>query len=300
LSVAVGLLVVAGIAASFPLARVDPAGLVAPNNGAAVARFIGGLFPPELAPVYLWRVAELMGQTAAISLAGTALAIVAAIPLALAATRRRGEEERRVARGDLSWALRWARYALARAVLNVARAVPEIVWALVFVVMVGLGPFPGVLALAIHSAGILGKLWAETLEGVDQRAVEAIRATGATEGGVTALARFPLALPVLLSYTLFRWECNLRAATVLGVVGAGGIGTELVLSFKLFRYHELLTLILAILLLIALVDLSGQLLRARLLDAAPGGPGEEARAERARQRTPWRRSTAGRELTGGE
>jgi phosphonate transport system permease protein len=147
--------------------------------------------------------------------------------------------------------------------------VPELAWALLFVVMVGLGPFAGVLALAAHSAGVLGKLYSELLESVDQRAVEAVRATGAREIAVTILVRVPLALPVLLSYTLFRWECNLRAATVLGLVGAGGIGTELILAFRLFRYHELLTLVLAVLALVVLIDVTGQLVRAQLLDAPP-------------------------------
>lgn len=269
LSVILGLLVVAGVAASFPLTQVQPLELVAPDNRAAVLRFLGGLFPPETAPQYLRRVLGLMLETITISIAGTVLAIVAAVPLALGALRRRGEETRRAAQGAATWGLRWAGYGLSRAALNLARAVPELLWALVFVVMVGLGPFAGVLALAVHSAGILGKLYAELLETADQRAVEAIRATGATEGQVTALARLPLALPMLLSYTLFRWECNLRAATILGLVGAGGIGTELILSFKLFRYQELATLIVAILILISLVDLAGQLLRVRLLDA-PG------------------------------
>ena len=266
-SVLLGLLVLVGLAASFPLTKVEPAALVEPDNRAALLRFLGGLFPPEISPDYLRRVLGLMVETITISIAGTALAIAGAIPLALGALRRRGEETGRAAQGTPAWGLRWIGYGFARGTLNLARAVPELLWALVFVVMVGLGPFAGVLALAVHSAGILGKLYAELLETVDQRVVEAVRATGATEGQVTALVRLPLALPMLLSYTLFRWECNLRAATVLGLVGAGGIGTELILSFKLFRYQELLTLIVAILILITLVDLAGQVLRARLLDA---------------------------------
>ncbi len=265
--------VLAAIAASLPLTRVDPGVLIDPENSAAVARFIAGLFPPELAPAYLARVLGLMVQTVAISVAGTALAVAAAIPLGLGAMRLRGEELGRRAQGTPAWGLRWLALSLVRSALNLTRAIPELVWALAFVVMVGLGPFAGVLALAVHSAGVLGKLYAELLETVDQSVVEAVRSTGARERQVTALARLPLALPVLLSYTLFRWECNLRAATVLGVVGAGGIGTELVLSFKLFRYHELLTLVGAILLLVAFLDLSGQVLRARLLDA----PQAEAR-----------------------
>ena len=103
-------------------------------------------------------------------------------------------------------------------------------------------------------------------EAVDQRVVEAARSTGASELAGTLFTRIPLTLPVLLSYTLFRWECNMRAATVLGFVGAGGIGTQLAISMKLFRYNEVLTLVLAILLLVTLVDIVGQIARARVLD----------------------------------
>lgn len=237
-----------------------------PENAKSVARFVGGLFPPELDPAYLRTVGGLMLETIAISIVGTALAIVLGLPLGMLAMRQRGEEVSREALGSLTWGLRWSVYALARAVLNLARAVPELVWALVFVVAVGLGPFPGVLALAAHSTGVLGKLYSELFESVDQRVVEAARSTGAGELGVLVFARLPLALPVLLSYTLFRWECNMRAATVLGFVGAGGIGTQLAIGMKLFRYNEVLTLVLAILLLVVLVDLVGQVARARILD----------------------------------
>src|SRR5690606_37808096 len=113
-------------------------------------------------------------------------------------------------------------------------------------VMVGLGPFPGVLALAAHSTGILGKLYAEMIETVNQNLVEAGRSTGASDLSVLAFVQVPSVLPMLLSYTLFRWECNMRAATVLGFVGAGGLGTQLVLSMKLSRYNEVLTLAIVI------------------------------------------------------
>lgn len=278
LSLLLGVLILAGVAASFPATRVDPGALTDPRNGRATARFLGELFPPDLSARYLRRVGGLMVETLAISVSGTTLAIVAAVPLALAALRRRGEETGRAAQGTGAWALRWGIYGAARAFLNLTRAVPVLVWGLVFVIMVGLGPFAGALALAVHSAGILGKIYAEVLETADQRVVEAMRATGASEGQVTATARLPLTLPVLVSDTLFRWECNLRETTVLGLVGAGGIGTELSLSFKLSLYHDVLTLIGAALILIALVDLCGQLIRTRLLDAPAvvgGGPAEE-------------------------
>jgi phosphonate transport system permease protein len=238
-----------------------------PENSRSVARFVSGLFPPELDAAFLRTVGGLLLETIQISIVGTCLAVVLGLPLGLLAMRQRGEEHSRQALGTSAWTLRWLGYGLARSVLNLARAIPELVWALIFVVAVGLGPFPGVLALAAHSTGILGKLYSELFESVDQRVVEATRATGSGELAVTALARVPLALPVLLSYTLFRWECNMRAATVLGFVGAGGLGTQLAISMKLFRYNEVLTLVGAILLLVTIVDLVGQVARARVLDA---------------------------------
>src|SRR5262249_29994687 len=142
-----------------PSAGVDPRTLVSPDSTDAASRFIAGLFPPELAPEYLARVLVLMLQTIAISIAGTVIAVAAAIPLGLAALRLRGEERSGEARGTSRWLARWTVCMGARLVLNLARAVPELAWALLFVVMVGLGPFAGVLALAAHSAGVLGKLY---------------------------------------------------------------------------------------------------------------------------------------------
>jgi phosphonate transport system permease protein len=255
------------IALSFEQSKVSLTDAFSPQSVKGVTRFVSGLFPPSTAPDFLRNIGSLILETVFISIAGTTLAFVMAVPLALAALRIRGEEASRGALGTPLWLLRWAVFGVARLVLNFARAIPELVWALVFVVAVGLGPFPGVLALAVHSAGILGKLYAELLESVDQRIVEVARVTGAGETAVTLLTRVPLALPVLLSYTLFRWECNMRAATVLGFVGAGGIGTQLSISMKLFRYDEVLTLALAILVLVTLVDVVSSIVRARILDA---------------------------------
>ena len=255
------------IAVSFQQSHVSLTEPFSPQNARSVARFVSGLFPPQTAPDFLQSIGGLILETLFISIAGTVIAFVVAIPLALGALRTRGEETSMQALGLPRWLLRWTIFGASRLLLNLGRAIPELVWALVFVVAVGLGPFPGVLALAVHSAGILGKLYAEMLESVDQRVVEASRATGATEAAVTLLARIPLALPILLSYTLFRWECNMRAATVLGFVGAGGIGTQLSISMKLFRYDEVLTLAIGILILVTFVDLVGNIVRARILDA---------------------------------
>ena len=282
------------IAASFQQSRVSLLEPFDPRNVRSVTRFVSGLFPPAVAPDFLQSIGGLLLETIWISIAGTTLAFLLAVPLALGAMRSRGEESSRASLGTPAWLLGWGTYGLSRTVLNVGRAIPELVWALVFVVAVGLGPFPGVLALAVHSAGILGKLYAELLESVDQRVVEAARATGAGENAVTLLARVPMALPVLLSYTLFRWECNMRAATILGFVGAGGIGTQLSISMKLFQYNEVLTLALAILLLVTLVDVVGGVVRACILDApmpracAPDGrPGLVRRAVALFGRVEW-------------
>ncbi|GAW90995.1 phosphonate ABC transporter, inner membrane subunit [Calderihabitans maritimus] len=267
MAVVVIILVVLGVSAretEFSLTTLFQAG-----NAEAVTRFVRGLWPPETNVKFLRTIFGLMVETIEISLVGTALAVLVAFPLSLLAVRQRGEEFSRERLGTARWVLRWSLYYLARAFLNLFRGIPELVWALIFVTAVGLGPLPGVLALAVHSTGILGKLYAEMFESVDQRLVEMVRSTGATEMQVLFFARLPLSLPVFLSYTLFRWECNMRAATVLGFVGAGGIGTQLMISMKLFRYNEVMTLILAILILIALVDILGQFLRTRVLDA-PG------------------------------
>jgi phosphonate transport system permease protein len=267
LNMALALIFGGVIVVSFRQSHVSIADVLDPRNVRGLTRFVSGLFPPALAPDFLASVAGLLLETIWISVAGTTLAFLLAVPLALGAMRSRGEESSRAALGTPSWLGRWSVYGFSRTVLNMARAIPELVWALVFVVAVGLGPFAGVLALAAHSAGILGKLYAELLESVDQRVIEAAQATGANDGAVTLLARIPMALPVLLSYTLFRWECNMRAATVLGFVGAGGIGTQLSISMKLFQYNEVLTLALAILLLVTMVDIIGGIARARILDA---------------------------------
>jgi phosphonate transport system permease protein len=260
-----------GLAGAFVVSaqqtHFDPGEFFAPGNVKAITRFVGGLFPPALEPDFLQTIGGLVLETLEISIVGTGLAVLLGLPLALFGMRVRGEETSLAAVGPLAWGARWVVYGVARLAMNLARAIPELVWALIFVVAVGLGPFAGALALAAHSTGVLGKLYSELFESVDQRVVEAARSTGAGELAVLIFTRIPLMLPVLLSYTLFRWECNMRAATVLGFVGAGGIGTQLAISMKLFRYNEVLTLIIAILLLVTLIDIVGQIVRARILDA---------------------------------
>ncbi len=258
-------LVLLAIVVSIRGTEFSLATFLSPATAQAVRQFLEGLFPPNLDPAYLGTTLGYLLETIEISILGTALAVAAAFPLSLLATGFRGEETQRGARGTLAWALRWGLFYAARGLLNLLRGIPELVWALIFVVAVGLGPMPGVLALAAHSSGVLGKLYAELFEGVDEKYVENARAAGASGVQVLAFVQIPASLPAILSYTLFRWECNMRAATVLGFVGAGGIGTQLIYKLKLFQYAELSTLIIEMLILVALVDLVSQFIRGRLL-----------------------------------
>ena len=138
--------------------------------------------------------------------------------------------------------------------LNLLRSIPELFWALIFILAVGLGPFAGVLALGFHTGGVLGKLFSEVIEDVNPQPIEALQGTGASTAAVLAYGIFPLALPQLVSYTLYRWEVNIRAAAIIGVVGAGGIGRDIYVAISLFHYQQLLTLLLMTLIIVTLVD----------------------------------------------
>lgn len=275
----VNLLILFGLITAFlwsaQSTRLELSAFTDPGNIKSIGHFLSGLWPMELAPGFLKDIVRLVIETVAISVAGTVLAVIMAVPLTIGATRVRGEEFSRQSRGTMFWLCRWGIYHLSRSLLNLGRGIPELLWALIFVVAVGLGPFPGVLALAVHSTGILGKLYSEVLESVDQRLVETGRASGAGELAVLVFVRIPASLPVLLSYTLFRWECNMRAATLLGLVGAGGIGTQLTISMQLFAYNEVSTLVAAIMALVVAVDLIGQFIRTRLLDNKHYSPRDE-------------------------
>jgi phosphonate transport system permease protein len=161
--------------------------------------------------------------------------------------------------------LRAVLYHLSRLVLNVFRSVPDILWALVFVVALGLGPFPGTLALAVHSAGILGKLYSEALEAAPARPVEALRATGASALQTFLFGRLPQTMSGFTSLTLYQWECNIRSAAILGFVGAGGIGQQILISMNLFNYPKVATLVGATMIVVLLVDRFSAAVRQRLI-----------------------------------
>lgn len=241
----------------------------------SLARFAAASFPPELDPAFLGRLAPAVLETLAISVLGTALAAGAGLLLAYPAASRghlaAGGPALPPARRALGAAIAWG----ARGILNLARTLPELVWALLVIFAVGLGPFAGALALAVHTTGVLGRLYAEALEEVPAAPVAALRAAGAGHAGATLLAVLPQAFPQLASYTLYRWEVNIRASAVLGVVGAGGIGSLLHVSLSLFHERRTLTLLLVIVALVTAVDLASGALRRRILEG--GAPGARAR-----------------------
>ena len=222
-----------------------------------MAGFVEALFPPDLSSRFLRTTLWSGMETMALSLMGTVLAVLIALPLGIASSRTVGggiptEADMRLLPG--ARLLRAIPYWGSTLGLNLLRSIPELFWALIFILAVGLGPFAGVLALGFHTGGVLGKLISEVIEDVNPHPIEALQATGASTAAVLAYGIFPLALPQLVSYTLYRWEVNIRAAAIIGVVGAGGIGRDIYVAISLFHYQQLLTLLLMTLIIVTLVD----------------------------------------------
>jgi len=235
---------------------------------AQIGAYAARLFPPDLSPGALRDAGLGAIETFAISFVGSLLSVCIALPLSLSATRTLlygGVLFEGLRLGPVSRASRVGLYVAARGTLAILRTIPEIIWALVFVFMVGLGPFPGALALGVHTGGVLGKLFAEVLEDVDPRPLEALQGTGASRLRILLYGVLPQAAPQFLSYALYRWEVNIRAAAVLGFVGAGGLGQRIHIAISLFLEQELLTLIVAIYVMVTLVDALSAWLRTRLL-----------------------------------
>jgi phosphonate transport system permease protein len=226
-----------------------------------IERFVSGMFPPDLSTTTLRQTGTGIVETFQMSFLGALIGAILAFPLATLGT----EETPTVGASRGERFFRAVPYHLARFVLNVFRSVPDILWALIFVVALGLGPFPGTLALAVHSAGILGKLYSETLEAVPTRPVEALRATGAGTLQTFLFGRLPQALSGFTSLTLYQWECNIRSATILGFVGAGGIGQQILISMNLFDYPKVATLVSATIIVVLLVDRFSAAIRYKLV-----------------------------------
>lgn len=240
----------------------ERAGMVETEYSAQLRNMRGGFFPPEVRAIKLRDYGTSLLETLAIALWGTLLAVVAAVPLAVLAARNTLEI---LAPGESWWAraLRWASRALIRRFLDACRGFNEFVLALVIVAVIGLGPFTGVLALFIHSTGILGKVLSEAIDAIEPGPVEGVASTGARPLQTVVLSVFPQIMPYLVSNSLLRFETNVRSATILGVVGAGGIGFLMSDKINGYQYREVCTMMLIVLVTVTLIDMAcGRLIRA--------------------------------------
>lgn len=254
------------VAACCYVAEVRPLALVDSQTLVSIWTFLSKLFPPDFSPAFLNVVARAVGQTIAIAVAGTALSIVIGLSLGIVSTAtlwRRGVLLEAESQSPTLYAMAIACRS-ARTLLGLLRAVPDLLWGLLFVVAVGLGPLAGVLTLAVAYGGVLGRVYADVFEDVDPRPVEALHASGATRAQVFLRAVWPQAVPRLTAYTLYSLECSVRAASILGFVGAGGIGHEINISMRLFEYGQVSTLILALVILLTANDAFSRFLRRRL------------------------------------
>ena len=223
-----------------PLALIRDAG--------NMATYASEFFPPDFRQ---WRIyVEEMIVTLQIALWGTALAVVSAIPLSL------------LAASNITPA--WVHQPIRR-FMDACRAINEMVFAMLFVVAVGLGPFAGVLALWVHTSGILAKLFSEAVEAIDPQPVDGIRSTGASSLHEIVYGIIPQVMPLWVSFTLYRFESNVRSATVVGMVGAGGIGVILWEIIRGFQYAETCAVMIIIVLTVSLIDLVSARIRKALV-----------------------------------
>jgi phosphonate transport system permease protein len=223
-------------------------------------QFLAGFVPPALDAEFLLLVAADTWRTVAIATAGIALALLLAVPMTLAATRVLSLSALSGRMAPLPFAVRQ----LLRLLLIVLRSVPELVWALVFVRVVGLGPTAGVLAIALTYGGLLGKVYAEILESGEPHAAHSLLRNGAGRLQAFCYAVLPQNAAELTSYTVYRWECAIRSSVILGFVGAGGLGQRLDSSMKMFAGGEVATMLLVFVALVALADRASAWMREQL------------------------------------
>ena len=248
----VGWLLAAGVLLWPLLAWTEfrPGTLFAPESLQPTLTFLAGFVPPRADAEFLGLVLRETWRTVAIATAGLALALVLAVPLALLSVRTLSVSGLAGRMGPLPAALRIA----VRGVMVVLRSVPELVWALVFVRVVGLGPTAGVLAIALTYGGMLGKVYGEILESGDTHAASSLLRNGAGRLQAFFYGLLPQNAGELTSYTVYRWECAIRSSAVLGFVGAGGLGQQMDASMKMFNGGEVATMLLVFVLLVAAAD----------------------------------------------
>lgn len=230
--------ILGAILASFLYLGMDLGALIRGDGPAQMASYARSFFPPDTSSAWLQKIGWGLLETLAISAVGTLLAAGAGAGLSLLAAGKLGA----VTKG------------LARLLLNALRSVPELVWAALMVLAAGLGPFAGTLAIALHTTGVLGRLFAEALENSPRQPARALQDSGADATAAFFYGTLPNVLPQWLAYSLYRWENNIRMAAVLGFVGAGGLGQMLYVTLSLFQQSRAMTVILAMLLLVLVVD----------------------------------------------
>lgn len=235
---AVPLLLLVAVFGSFAYLQLEASALFSPEGIAQMSDYASGFLNPDLSRPHLRAIAHGALETLAMSAIGTLLAALIGLLLALPAAGRFGLFGK----------------ALSRLLLNALRAIPELVWAALMVLAAGLGPNAGTLALALHTAGVLGRLFAEALENTPNTASEALRLGGSGRISSFCYGTLPMIWPQLVAYTLYRWENNIRMASVLGFVGAGGLGQMLYMSLSLFQEAQASTIILAMLVMVLAVD----------------------------------------------
>ena len=241
----------AAIVTSFAYLAVDWRQLFSGESMRLMVRFVAEFFPPDLSPAFIAKAAWGALQTFAVAAVGTLLAVAAASVLALPAAGRFGLAPRLAA----------------RLMLNVLRSVPELVWAALMVLAAGLGPFAGTLALALHTTGVLGRLYAESLENLPAAAETSLREAGSGAVSAFAYAALPLVTAQGVAYALYRLEMNIRMAAVLGFVGAGGLGQMLYFHLSIFQQAQAATLLIAMFVLVFAVDSLSAAVRGRLVPA---------------------------------
>ena len=206
-----------------------------------VSNYLAQFSSPDLSPIFLRRVLLLSVETVSMAVVSTLLSAVFAVTLAVYAD------------GKLKWFF--------KLVFNVLRSVPELLFASLLVIAVGLGPSAGILALTLHTTGVLARLFVESLENANRSPADALLLAGATHHQAFWYGTLPVVKTQWIAYTLYRSEMNVRAATILGVVGAGGLGQQLFVSLNLFQYDRAATLILATLVIVMFAEMSSRLLR---------------------------------------
>ncbi|MEL7977634.1 phosphonate ABC transporter, permease protein PhnE [Isoptericola sp. F-RaC21] len=238
--IAVVLLVWSFVGAEFNFAKLG-------EGAANMGEFLSRLFPPTWDKLDV--IVDLLIETLQMAIVGTVLGAVLSLVVAFGAASN-------IAPRWLYYPTRW--------VMNVIRSLPDLVFALMFVSAVGLGPFAGILAMTVGSIGSIGKVFAEAMESVDRGPVTAMEAVGASRRQVVQYGVLPQAAPLLVSYTLLLFEGNVRGATILGMVGAGGIGLELTTAMKMYDYGHLSAIVICIIVLVTVVDQASAVIRRKI------------------------------------